>query len=105
MADCDRRPIDLSGVPGWFEAKSGFRFLDWAGDEVIVIGEGGWRNAAPVSSEWLQPGLYTIEMKPWTLLGAFRYKGEWHLIDLLDVGRMYWKGARPIERLDQKTNG
>jgi len=90
MADCEKRDLteDLKKLPGWFQPVPGFKFRDPDGDEVIVIGEGGWRKAE------VGRRAYELVFKPWTLLGCYNYKGEWHMFDLLDQTPGWWNGCK-----------
>ena len=99
MANCTKRDISegLSKFPEWFQRKQkpGFMFLDKDREPVMVIGEGGWRSTDSITlkaensktkESWTLGvhTLSTISMRPWTLVGAYFYKGEWHMCDLLD---------------------
>jgi hypothetical protein len=98
MAHCQRRDLteDIAKLPKWFRenATAGFQFYDPDGDIVMVIGQGGWRD--PNYNH--RRNAYDLEFKPWTLVGAFLYKGEWHLCDLLDKLEKpaeWWRDSRP----------
>ena len=96
-----REKIREAGLADWFRCEPGFRFLDSDGAECIVIGWGGWRSDDPLGSLSLHPktpltkgsgledrhsfALYTLVFKPATLVGAYLYKGEHHLISIPDM--------------------
>lgn len=88
-------------LPKWLKAEPGFQFQDSEGDPVIVIGWGGWRDSEALGSLSLVPrtstaegsglderanyALFNIVFKPATLVGAYSYKGEWHLCSIPDL--------------------
>ncbi len=85
--------------PSWFSEKTGFQFYDPDDDLVIVLGYGGWRDieVCDLISERVDNKeqhkigtLFDMVMKPRTLVGAYLYKGEWHLQDLANRDQEYW---------------
>jgi hypothetical protein len=92
MGNCERREIVFVDTPPkWFEAVPGFRFRDPDGDIVMVVGQGGWREAVAMPG-----GNYDLKFHPWTLVGMFNYKGEWHPCDLTLHSAEYWAKCTPI---------
>lgn len=84
---------------GWFLPEPGFRFRDSEADECIVIGWGGYRAAEPLGNLTIYPSeksgtpqmveaLYTLDFKPATLVGAYLYKGEHHLMSIPDMDNL-----------------
>lgn len=80
--------LKAAGV-GWIKPEPGFRFFDGDGDEMVVIGWGGWRDfeidgtvTINMGGKKTQHSLYDMKMMPPTLVGANLFKGEWHLRDI-----------------------
>lgn len=97
MGNCERRPIVFEDTPPkWFEATAGFRFRDPDGDIVMVVGEGGWRDVRFKSWSVAAGENNEVIFHPWTLVGVFNYKGEWHLCDLTKKTAKYWSMCRSI---------
>jgi hypothetical protein len=101
-----RDKLRAAGLDGWFKVEPGFRFLDCDGDECVVIGWGGFRKAEPLGSLTLYPNkdegiidrlgcaLYSLKFHPATLVGAYLYKGEHHLLSIPDMERL--NECRPL---------
>lgn len=97
MANCERREIVFENPPPkWFEQVPGFRFRDPDGDIVMVVGQGGWREARFKSWSAAAGENNEVIFHPWTLVGVFNYKGEWHLCDLTVKPAKYWEKCTPI---------
>lgn len=105
MANCEKIDLTeaLKKLPKWFLSVAGFRYRDPEGDTVIVIGEGGWRKANPVSLSILLNNkkvaseiTYNLDFMSWTLVGCYNYKGEWHMFDILAQSAENWEYCRPL---------
>lgn len=97
MANMTPEPIDRTRFPSWFKAaEAGFKFHDYDGDKYIVVGEGGWREAVHAAEPRLaRVALYDIAMRPWGLIVAWSYKGEWHLRDVSREDADWWRRCLP----------
>lgn len=62
-------------LPDWLKLEPGFMFR-YDADTAMVLGCGGYRS---VDSN------LRLEMKPSGVLFTYRYKGEWHIADLLTI--------------------
>jgi hypothetical protein len=85
----------------WIKPEPGFRFLDGDGDEMIVIGWGGWRDfvsdgaiTVSMGRKTTQYPIYDMKMMPPTLVGVNLYKGEWYLRDIPNMEML--DQCRPI---------
>jgi len=96
----------------WFCTGPGFRFRDSEGDDCIVVGWGGYRTAEPLGNlelydEKIGLALFTLDMRPPTLVGAYLYKGEHFLFSIPDMENL--AGCQPhpgneIKRLAPEGN-
>lgn len=82
-----------SVLPDWFKPETGFQFL-YGGDPAVVLGFGAWRKTESIGGLQLYKtkdrpaigeALFTIEMKPPTLVIGYLYKGEWHMASIEEV--------------------
>lgn len=100
-------------VPDWFRPIPGFTFKDESGDIYRVIGFGGWRSYETFKFVMQERDLVTDEiireypttsgdrlmMRPFTLVCAMKYKGEWSLIDFFvnPLEPVNWEEYSPVE--------
>lgn len=94
------RVIPTNGLPEWFKMDSGFKFLDGDGHPCMVIGVGGYRDTAivPIMVGDTRVGTASeIVFCPPGVLYTYRYKGEWHISDLLKQDAKWWGSLSPME--------
>ena len=81
-------------LPEWFKPEPGFHFLDSDGDLCMVIGWGGWRQfdlhgtvevMCKHTKEMESHDLGELEFMPATLVGSYRYRGEWYMMSIPDM--------------------
>jgi len=89
ITDADKRKI-MRVLPEWLKPEPGFRFVDESGDTYIVLGFGGWREWETQGNVFLAEQkkhyqLAELNFKPPTLVGSMFYKGEFSIIDIVDL--------------------
>lgn len=106
--DADRVSRIKGELPPWFKPEPGFKF-NYDKSPAIVVGFGSWRDTVYLGDIHLDThgkeaisfhkGMYSIEMRPTSLVFCYRYKGEYHQAAVMgsDLDKEGWiKSFTPI---------
>lgn len=104
-----KRPLHLSNgntLPEWFQYRTGFQFRDPSGDLFVLLGYAGYREVENIGSVSIHDegtkynqALFKLELKSASLLAGMCYKGEFHIVDLMDedFGQSWWDDCSPVQ--------